>query len=790
MSVEEETEPPAPNCFRILIATDNHLGYLEKDPIRGNDSFQAFAEILTLARDRKVDFVLLGGDLFHDNKPSRKTLHKTMTLLRQFCMGSNPVAFSFVSAQDETFKTAFATVNYMDPNYNVSIPIFSIHGNHDDPSGDGDLCALDLLSAAGLVNYFGRAEKVDDVQIRPMLLKKDGGVKVAVYGMGNIRDERLYRTFVGKKVRMFRPKEDTDEWFNIFVIHQNRVKRGPTNYIPETFLPDFLHLILWGHEHDCHIDLEQNDEKGFYITQPGSSVATSLSEGETIAKHVGILEIFPDKEFKLDKVALKTVRPFVMGDIVLADIKLKARQKMDEKRISDVLCDKVDEMIEEAKQQWLAADDEREEEDFPKPLIRLRVDYSNFTTLNPQRFGQRFVDKVANVKDILHFHRKRQVNTDKKSKDVGFDVPITLPDKLDKFQVQDLVQEFLKAQNLEILPENGIGEAVRLFVEKEDKEAISDFYTDSLKRTQQSLSKSTLDIIFDEENLMKQITKEKQEAAVEIDEDIVRSLNTGKSSRKKKQEEEEDEEANSDASMADPEPAPRKRGAAASKPAAKKRASTAATTTAKRSTAGVKRKKPVESEEEEEAVVASENEEEAVQNTPMVISDEDDDVVMNSPAAPPKTTRNAPVASSSSNSRASVASSDKPPVAPSRSSRASANSQATSSKPKTGSALRQTTLNFGSQSQSQASPIPKSDNASSSSSRIDPKPAVASVATKTPAAAKSSTSRATASSSSAKGVVSSRALAASKRSGPTAFVDDSDDDDDGGFADFGAKGRR
>ena len=29
----------------------------------------------------------------------------------------------------------FPVVNYEDPNYNVSIPVFSIHGNHDDPAG-------------------------------------------------------------------------------------------------------------------------------------------------------------------------------------------------------------------------------------------------------------------------------------------------------------------------------------------------------------------------------------------------------------------------------------------------------------------------------------------------------------------------------------------------------------------------------------------------------------------------------------------------------------------------------
>jgi len=64
--------PKPDDLLRILIATDNHLGYMERDPIRGNDSFVSFEEILQQARKLKVDFVLLGGDMFHENKPSRR----------------------------------------------------------------------------------------------------------------------------------------------------------------------------------------------------------------------------------------------------------------------------------------------------------------------------------------------------------------------------------------------------------------------------------------------------------------------------------------------------------------------------------------------------------------------------------------------------------------------------------------------------------------------------------------------------------------------------------------------
>ena len=37
------------------------------------------------------------------------------------------------------------------------MPVFTIHGNHDDPAGADNLSAVDVLSACNLVNYFGKA---------------------------------------------------------------------------------------------------------------------------------------------------------------------------------------------------------------------------------------------------------------------------------------------------------------------------------------------------------------------------------------------------------------------------------------------------------------------------------------------------------------------------------------------------------------------------------------------------------------------------------------------------------
>jgi double-strand break repair protein MRE11 len=120
------------DIIRFLVSTDNHLGFAERDPVRGLDSFAAFEEVLMKAIEKKVDFVLFAGDMFHENKPSRKTLHSAMELLRMYCLGPDPVYIEILNDQKEIFKASLGTVNYEDPFLSVRLPIFSIHGNHDE----------------------------------------------------------------------------------------------------------------------------------------------------------------------------------------------------------------------------------------------------------------------------------------------------------------------------------------------------------------------------------------------------------------------------------------------------------------------------------------------------------------------------------------------------------------------------------------------------------------------------------------------------------------------------------
>ncbi|KAJ1502252.1 Double-strand break repair protein mre11a, partial [Coelomomyces lativittatus] len=489
------------SCLRILFATDNHLGFMEKDPIRGEDSFNTFEEILKLAQEHNVDMLLLGGDLFHDNHPSRKTLYKTMELFRTYCLGDRPCAIEILSDQSVNFPNRFATANYQDANFNVSLPVFAIHGNHDDPSGDGHYSALDLLSIAGLVNYFGHNSDLHQVTVSPLLLRK-GKTYVSVFGLGYIRDERLYRLFENKDIQYLHPVS-LHSWFRLGLVHQTRVPHGPTNHLPESFL-NHLDLVLWGHEHDCQKSPRYNPQQKFHVLQPGSSVATSICEGESVPKHVVLLEI-QGTSFISTPLPLKTVRPMVIQDLVLqkeASVKLG-----DVTQAQQCILKKIESIL-------------RSLPTTPLPLLRLKVNTTGFpsTICHPSFFTNTFQDRVANPKDLVTFYQKhtkpsiwRSSMSMKEQEDFSFlgtsiDIEPT-HNSANEVTMEKLVFQILKQQELKILPESEFNESVRLFVDKFDSDAVKKFLSDTLKKTCSYLTSTEL---LSEEQFFKSVAHQKQ----------------------------------------------------------------------------------------------------------------------------------------------------------------------------------------------------------------------------------------------------------------------------------------
>ena len=90
------------------------------------------------------------------------------------------------------------------------------------------------------------------------------------------------------------------------------------------------------------------------------------------------------------------------------------------------------------------------------PIIRLRVDYTGFNTINSQRFGQRFVGKVANPHDILLWSKSAARKAKGEGKEggeakAGLGLGLR-PEQLDQTKIEDLVAQHLGDRCVAIIP--------------------------------------------------------------------------------------------------------------------------------------------------------------------------------------------------------------------------------------------------------------------------------------------------------------------------------------------------
>ena len=483
------------------------------------------------------DILLLGGDLFHENRPSRQCMVKTMKMFRRHVFGDRPVQVEptlVKTANDETGKSG--SVNWQNEDMNIGLPVLIIHGNHDDPAGQGNYSALDELSTAGLVNYFGKQTDVQNVVVRPIILTK-GTCKLAIYGIGNIKDERLHevrprllfarphhscidisqsllsgwlQSFKKEKVH-FEVPSPKEDYFHILVIHQNRAQKGAKNYIPTEMLPDFLNFVIWGHEHECLIKPEEvnlKDGKTAHLTQPGSTVQTSLIAVEAERKHMAYMDIqlMPNPSndahyrYRFRPVEHRSTRPFIYEEIVLANETKPNGQpavKADEESVKKFLEKKVKDMIRRSEEEY-----SDRPEYIAKPLIRLKVEHTGFPLIAPRRFGELFAGDdpanwgAANPFELLHFWRRVREGTKKPRSQMGNDedgagMGLDRDDILEAPEIEDLVREELEKNsvNLEVLLKNDLFNAVNHFVDKEVSGAIKDMVTDQLKGVQEYFGK-------------------------------------------------------------------------------------------------------------------------------------------------------------------------------------------------------------------------------------------------------------------------------------------------------------
>ena len=455
LSVNIQSQPSPqkedPSSFRIMIATDTHLGYLENDQIRGDDSFNSFEEILKVTRSEGVDFLLMGGDLFHHHNPSKKTIIRTSNILQKYIYGQ----------KEHNFEVYCYEPNFKNENLFVEIPVFIIHGNHDDPSGFENFSSIDIFSNKEM-NYFGKVNNYEKFDLLPILFIK-GKTKIALYGIGYIKDERLFLALQNKKVNFHRP-EDYKSWFNILIVHQNRFKghnieKNKKTYLPESFIPSFFDLVIWGHEHECFTTTVHSEENGFHIYQPGSSIATSLIQAESNPKHIGLLEINKDK-FRIIPIKLETQRPFIYEQFELKQFADKIKSQEDiEKIVEQKVVECLDKINEGRKCTPKLYND-------LLPLIRLKIEYSGYTIIKMNSILNKFSSLVANPGDMVQFWKKSEIFSVKGNKnDEGDTISESGNNKLEE-ELVDLDEELRKFVNQEI-SNNFIEKQKNVFVNPE-----------------------------------------------------------------------------------------------------------------------------------------------------------------------------------------------------------------------------------------------------------------------------------------------------------------------------------
>lgn len=290
---------------------------------------------------------------------------------------------------------------------------------------------------------------------------------------------------------------------------------------------DYFDLIfsnfqaIWGHEHDCRIVPEQS-EKGVWISQPGSSVATSLSEGESLDKNIGVLKVYKT-HFRMEPIKLQTVRPFLFETVDLSDWvdELGLNEGDVQEKVLNFCKDKVDKMIESARNKLSGHEKQPQ-----IPRIRLRVLYNEENQLiNTIRFGQEYTQRVANPTEIIKFIK----NTGKKAKASVVKIDKSaMNDAYENLEsrVEDVVDRYFsevcnEEQQLELFPAKLLSEMCRRLVDNDDENAaeiiIQQQYERSCKYTEEHNG--------NEENVGELLDEFRDRKANESYDEILRILN-------------------------------------------------------------------------------------------------------------------------------------------------------------------------------------------------------------------------------------------------------------------------
>jgi DNA repair exonuclease SbcCD nuclease subunit len=229
--------------MRFAHLADCHIGSW-RDPKLKDISSKAFVKAIDMAISKKVDFVLIAGDLFNTSLPAIERLKETVEKLKEL--------------KDK------------------GIPVYLIAGSHDYSVSGKTM--LDVLEKAGLFcNVAKGDEEGDKIKLKFTVDNKTGAKITGILGKKGGLEKEFYKS-------LCRESLESEEGYKIFMLHSaiDELKPESLKEIdsqPLSFLPRGFDYYAGGHPHYVY----QKNEEGYgLIAYPGPLFPNNFKELEDL----------------------------------------------------------------------------------------------------------------------------------------------------------------------------------------------------------------------------------------------------------------------------------------------------------------------------------------------------------------------------------------------------------------------------------------------------------------------------------------------------------------------------
>jgi len=246
--------------LRFAHLSDIHLGFQKHEALQKVEQ-QVFEKIFDECISRKVDFILIPGDLFHVNIPEMRVQ-----------------------------KFAFAKFRQI---YDAGIPVYVVYGSHDFSPVSNSV--IDLLAEVGYITKVTRATSLENNKIKlGFLLDKKTGVKIAgLSGLKVGKDREYYEKLDSESL-------EAESGFKIFLFHggisEMKTDSGMDGEnMPLSLLPRNFDYYAGGHMHKFNAQKFENYENIVYSGTPFAGYHTDLEENAKGQKRGFVLVEFEEK---------------------------------------------------------------------------------------------------------------------------------------------------------------------------------------------------------------------------------------------------------------------------------------------------------------------------------------------------------------------------------------------------------------------------------------------------------------------------------------------------------------